>query len=61
VIEFLFGALKFIPSQHTARVTEMSISWNYTTILNIIFLLLTAVLSWRFFRTGGPGMLRHMK
>ena len=33
---------------------------NYTTVLNIIFLVLAAVLVWRFLRTNGLKMLRTM-
>lgn len=36
------------------------VTWNYTTVLNIAFLLLAAVLLWRFLRTGGAAMLRMM-
>jgi ABC-type Zn2+ transport system substrate-binding protein/surface adhesin len=36
------------------------VSWNYTTFLNIAFLLLAAALLIRFARTGGPAMLRMM-
>ncbi|HUZ73786.1 MAG TPA: permease [Stellaceae bacterium] len=60
VVEFLFGALGLVPAEHRARVVEASISWNYTTILNIVFLALAALLVWRFARTGGPAMLRMM-
>ena len=60
-IEFLFDRLGFIPSQRSAQVVEMSISFNYTTVLNIIFLVVAAVLLVRFFRTGGPRMLAHME
>jgi uncharacterized membrane protein YraQ (UPF0718 family) len=60
VIEFVFGGLGLIPSRDTARVAETGISWNYTTWLNIAFLLLAAVLVWRFFRTGGRQMLAMM-
>lgn len=35
-------------------------SWNYMTWLNIGFLVLAALLAWRFFRTGGPEMLRML-
>jgi hypothetical protein len=35
-------------------------SWNYTTFLNLAFLVVIAVLLWRFVRTGGPAMLRVM-
>ncbi len=60
-IEFLFDRLGLIPSQRSAQVVEMSISFNYTTVLNIIFLVVAAVLLVRFFRTGGPRMLAHME
>jgi hypothetical protein len=36
------------------------VTWNYTTILNLVFLTLAAVLVFRFLRTGGPAMLRMM-
>jgi len=61
VIEFLFDLLGLIPSQRSAQVVEMSISFNYTTVLNIIFLAIAALLLVRFFRTGGPKMLAHME
>ena len=61
VIEFLFDLLGLIPSQRSAQIVEMSISFNYTTVLNIIFLAIAALLLVRFFRTGGPRMLAHME
>jgi len=60
VVEFVFGALGLVPSARQARIVEASITWNYTTVLNLIFLLLAAGLAWRFARTGGPMMLRMM-
>ena len=60
VIEFLFGALGLIPAERAAKVAEQGIQWNYTTILNIIFLLLAAALVVRFFRSGGRAMLKMM-
>ncbi len=60
-IEFLFGWLHLIPAARAARVIEAGVSWNYTTWLNLGFLVLAAVLLWRFFRTGGPAMLRAME
>jgi hypothetical protein len=59
-VEFLFGGLGLIPAQRAARVTETAISWNYTTVLNIVFLLLAAALVIRFFRSGSGPMLRKM-
>lgn len=60
IVEAIFGALGLVPVQHNARVVEASISWNYTTWLNIAFLGLGVLLVWRFLRTGGPAMLRMM-
>ena len=59
-VEIVFGALGLIPTARNAQVLEAHISLNYTTMLNIVFLLLAAVLVWRFFRTGGRMMLRMM-
>ena len=61
LVEFLFQALGLIPSQRSAQIVETSISFNYTTVLNIIFLAIAALLLVRFFRTGGPKMLAHME
>jgi uncharacterized membrane protein YraQ (UPF0718 family) len=47
MIEFLFAKLGLIPKQRKAYAMEASISWNYTTWLNIAFLGLAAVLLWR--------------
>jgi uncharacterized protein len=60
IVEFLFGGLGLIPAERAAQVTEKGISWNYTTVLNIIFLLLAGALIARFFRSGGLQMLRMM-
>jgi uncharacterized membrane protein YraQ (UPF0718 family) len=60
IVEFLFGALGLIPAERAAKVTEQAIQWNYTTVLNIIFLLLATALLVRFFRSGGGPMLKMM-
>jgi len=60
IVELMFGAVGLIPEQRNARVVEASVSWNYTTWLNIAFLILAAWLVWRFLKTGGPAMLRMM-
>jgi uncharacterized membrane protein YraQ (UPF0718 family) len=60
VVEFLFGAVGLVPRQRQAQVVEASISWNYTTWLNMCFVVLAGVLIWRFLKTGGPEMLRMM-
>jgi len=61
VIEFLFHGLGLIPKQRSAHIVETSITFNYTTVLNVIFLAIAAFLVVRFLRTGGPKMLAHMK
>jgi uncharacterized membrane protein YraQ (UPF0718 family) len=60
VVELIFGALGLVPAQRNARVAEASLEWNYTAWLNIAFLILAALLLWRFLKTGGPAMLRMM-
>jgi uncharacterized membrane protein YraQ (UPF0718 family) len=60
VVETVFGFLGLVPEERNAKVVEASVTWNYTTFLNIAFLALTAVLVVRFLRTGGPEMLRMM-
>jgi uncharacterized protein len=60
VIEFVFGGLGLIPEHRTARVAAHGITWNYTTILNIVFLLAAAALVGWFFRSGGRPMLAMM-
>ncbi|MFE9311942.1 permease [Streptomyces sp. NPDC006706] len=60
VVEFVFGGLGLVPDQADARLPMEGIRWNYTTWLNIAFLLLAALLLVRFWRTGGLSMLRMM-
>ncbi len=60
VVEFLFQALGIIPTNRNVVAITEGIQWNYTSVLNIIFLLLAAILVIRFLRTGGASMLRMM-
>jgi len=60
LVELFFNFLGVIPSQRSAQIVEMSISFNYTTVLDIIFLAIAALLLVRFLRTGGPQMLHHL-
>jgi hypothetical protein len=60
LVELIFGVAGLIPTERRATVMEAGISWNYTTWLNIAFLVLAAVLVVRFVRTGGIHMLRMM-
>jgi hypothetical protein len=57
---FKLAGLEPTGARH-AKVTDAGVSWNYTTVLNIIFLALAAVLVARSFRKGGGlAMLRMM-
>jgi uncharacterized protein len=60
IVDLIFGGFALIPLEHKARVVEASITWNYTTWLNLAFLVLAGLLVWRFLKTGGPAMLRMM-
>ncbi len=53
IVEFLFAGVGIERSARNAKVTMASVSWNYDTVLNIIFLTLAALLLWRYFRRGG--------
>jgi uncharacterized protein len=60
VVEFLFRGLGLVPAERTARVGVTGIEWNYTTVLNIILLLVATALLVRFYRSGGRPMLKMM-
>src|SRR6266851_9628144 len=60
IVEFLFQGLGLIPQHRAARIIETSITFNYTTVLNIVFLAIAAFLVVRFLTTGGPKMMAHM-
>ena len=61
LVEGIFALLHLTPHIRNAKVLEASVTFNYTTVLNIIFLALAGLLVWRFLQTGGPMMLRMMK
>ena len=60
LIELLFGATNLVPTQRNATVLEATISWNYTSWLNIAFLVVAAALIVRFVTSGGMPMVRMM-
>jgi uncharacterized membrane protein YraQ (UPF0718 family) len=59
-VELIFGAAGLVPATRSAKVLNPTIAWNYTTYLNIIFLVVGITLVLRFFRTGGIRMLKMM-
>jgi len=61
VVQFVFEGVGIERTTRNAKVLEAAVSWNYTTYLNIVFLLVAAVLVWRYFRHGGGwSMLKMM-
>ncbi len=60
IVDLIFGSFALVPSEHKARVVEASIAWNYTTWLNLGFLVLAALPVRRFLKTGGLAMVRMM-
>jgi len=60
IVEIVFGALGIIPKDRTVGKITEGIQWNYTSWLNIAFLIIALILVIRFLRTGGPAMLRMM-
>jgi uncharacterized membrane protein YraQ (UPF0718 family) len=62
IVELLFKLVGLVPSgAREAKVTEAGVSWNYTTVLNIVFLAVAIALVVRYFRKGGGlAMLRMM-
>ena len=60
IVEAIFAVLHLTPTIRNARVTEAAITLNYTTYLNIFFLIIAGALVARFYLTGGRSMLRMM-
>jgi hypothetical protein len=60
VVEVLFTALELVPDERNAKVVDASVTWNYTTVLNIVFLVLAGVLVIRAVAIGVARMLRMM-
>ena len=62
IVDLLFKALGLEPTgPRHAKVIQASVTLDYTTVLNIVFLALAAVLLIRYFRKGGGlAMLRMM-
>ena len=61
IIEAVFGLFHLIPGHGGGGVMAEGFSWNYTSWLDIAFLVLAAALFWRFMRTAGPAMLKAME
>jgi uncharacterized protein len=60
LVDLAFEVADLVPAARSAHVSDLGFSWNYTTWLNIGFLVVAGLIVWRFLKTGGPEMLRMM-
>src|SRR3989441_2672016 len=60
-IGLLFQVLGLVPVHHPVVALTSPPALNYTSVLNVIFLAIMALLGWRFLRTDGLAMLRMME
>jgi len=61
IVEAIFQLAGWVPHERHSTVTNAIITFNYTTILNIIFGIVFVVLVVVFFRTGGVDMMKMME
>ena len=60
LIGVLFQWIGIVPVHHPVTALVSGPTLNYTSVLNVTFLAIMALLGWRFLRTGGLEMLRMM-
>jgi ABC-type nickel/cobalt efflux system permease component RcnA len=59
-VELIFGVAGLVPQQRNVSILTESITFNYTTVLNIIFAVVSIVLIVVFYKSGGPEMMKMM-
>lgn len=59
-VELLFAFFKIVPTRSPVIIVQTSLQWNYTAVLNIVFLFVVILLGMRFLKTGGIPMLKMM-
>ena len=60
IVEGLFSLLHLIPAERHALVLDPHVTLNYTTVLNLVLLAISALLLARYLKTGGPEMMAMM-
>jgi uncharacterized membrane protein YraQ (UPF0718 family) len=55
IVELLFSALGLVPTERPEQVVHTGFQWNYTTYLNIVFLVVFGVLLWLAHNRGRLG------
>src|SRR5437762_2065861 len=61
LIGLLFKLLGVVPAHRAVIALQTGPTLNYTSVLNVIFLVVMALLGWRFLRTGGLELRRMME
>ncbi|XUW90341.1 permease [Burkholderia sp. M6-3] len=61
MVEALFQSLGWVPTERHTAVVNAAITFNYTTVLDIVFGVVFIALGIVFFRTGGPRMMSMME
>ncbi len=59
-VEFAFDAIGLVPKHRAANVPMSGVGLNANTVLDVIFLILSAIMLRRFMTTGGPKMMAMM-
>ena len=60
VVELIFGGLGLVPTVRKAKVEEIAVHWNYTTVLDMAALLMACGMVYLFVDSGALPMLRKM-
>lgn len=60
LVEFFFEHFGLVPHSRNLAFIHTHVTWNYTTILNLIFLFIGTVFFVRFLNTNGMKMLKAM-
>ena len=60
LVEIIFSLFHLTSTIRNAKVGEIAVTWNYTTVLNILALIVAVGLIIRFIRTGGMAMMKMM-
>jgi hypothetical protein len=60
LIGLAFNLTGLTPAHFSVSAFQAPPAWNYTSFLDIGFIVLIALMLWRFLTTGGPMMLRAM-
>jgi hypothetical protein len=60
LVQIIFSFFGLIPQHHNMAVVQGNFHLNYTSILDIIFFLISFILIVIFIKTGGPSMMKMM-